>query len=477
MVSWKDMPFKVLLEVLKQCPDWTTLFSLIHTSRQLSATFDRFSLEIVESVLDATVPEEIRAILLATIRVHAGRFEYQTYEGVRWLHYAGPQAAPAASDCSTDSDDSGRVSSPVPVSPSPVLVAPPSPVPVSPSPVLVAPPSPVPVAAPTPVSVPGQYPPFPSLSSRFFSDTTSETTSEDEVFVYSKNPSEYRYGPRRPAVTLASIATPALLRQFVCLAHKIHALAHATLEHAFKLCSASLLPGREPLFRPSWTEEHRAVLSLWRLQLYYDLRHAHVRRELDWSESDLRKLESNDIDSLIDYGTALDQVLTAADFTESLMASGGKRQWTLPDPPSGAEFGWSCQLRPFPVGCIHRLKHYRGYIHCGRIVCSPPFPDDKKEEDDDDCAIPWKRSYGIDVPISESEWGDLQDESPGQLYLRTIRGHRDAHQLRWVGFAPFRRFGLAFWEAARLVELGLCPPLPTTEHRAYVEKWMSLGSF
>ncbi|KAI0904154.1 hypothetical protein F4823DRAFT_226731 [Ustulina deusta] len=119
----------------------------------------------------------------------------------------------------------------------------------------------------------------------------------------------------------APATTPEILRSFILLAHRIHALAHECIEHYIKTCMAmnpSYLD--DPTFRgynsgypllpvhlkrpkgrpyqpkdtgpPSWAEEQLVIWNLWRVQYYYDIRAAHDVGRLEWSVAEQEELLS-----------------------------------------------------------------------------------------------------------------------------------------------------------------------------------------
>ncbi len=119
----------------------------------------------------------------------------------------------------------------------------------------------------------------------------------------------------------APVTTPEILRSFILLAHRIHALAHECIEHYIKTCMAmnpSCLD--DPTFRgynsgypllpvhlkrpkgrpyqpkdtgpPSWAEEQLVIWNLWRVQYYYDIRAAHDVGRLEWSIAEQEELLS-----------------------------------------------------------------------------------------------------------------------------------------------------------------------------------------
>lgn len=66
------LPNELVVQVLASCPDFSTLWSLIRTSRTQWALFDANAWTIVESILQQAVPLPLAGILRATARAHLG---------------------------------------------------------------------------------------------------------------------------------------------------------------------------------------------------------------------------------------------------------------------------------------------------------------------------------------------------------------------------------------------------------------------
>lgn len=98
----QQLPIELLLDILKKCPDFTSLWSMVNTSPRLSSLFDNNALEIVEAVLDSAVPTPIRSLMRAVIHIRTRSFECQTWEEERNFSLAtrssqalGPATSPA----------------------------------------------------------------------------------------------------------------------------------------------------------------------------------------------------------------------------------------------------------------------------------------------------------------------------------------------------------------------------------------------
>lgn len=68
------LPTELLVEILKDCPDLSTLYSLINTSPRFSAIFDNHTTAIVEAVLK-TVHKVVRRPMDMAISIRAGEYE------------------------------------------------------------------------------------------------------------------------------------------------------------------------------------------------------------------------------------------------------------------------------------------------------------------------------------------------------------------------------------------------------------------
>lgn len=299
--------------------------------------------------------------MLAVLRIQAGCFEYHPYEGVRWLIRAGHLVAdPETPYCSAPT------------------VQPPA-------------------AAEHLETVPG------SPAESDFSDSLSDA---------SLDVSEWGTGPRQPAAKLASVASPRLLHRFVRLAHNIHVLSHTMIEQCLQTCKASQpFPWSSPdkpdqvLGHPTWTEEQRAILAIWRLQFYYELKLAQIGRRLDWRESDLRRLQSDTLDSFYRPGMALQQALTARDFVRDLKAcSAGHstQEFELPISAEGTEFMCLCQPQPFRPGCPDRLPGDRRIF--SRLPYGPRYG-------------PPSIVIGFDGTAPGTEWEDFEEDTRLEILL------------------------------------------------------------
>ncbi len=89
-----QLPNELLLDILRSCDDFTSLWSLINTSPRLSSIFQSRALEIVEALLESTVPTPIRSLMRAVVRIRTGSFECQTWEEAREFSMTG-QTSPS----------------------------------------------------------------------------------------------------------------------------------------------------------------------------------------------------------------------------------------------------------------------------------------------------------------------------------------------------------------------------------------------
>ncbi|RAH65905.1 uncharacterized protein BO66DRAFT_193341 [Aspergillus aculeatinus CBS 121060] len=74
-----SLPNEILLKILEQSPDISTLWSLVNTSARFAALFQARALETVEAVLEATVPLQSRILMRAVLSLRAGTSSCRGY--------------------------------------------------------------------------------------------------------------------------------------------------------------------------------------------------------------------------------------------------------------------------------------------------------------------------------------------------------------------------------------------------------------
>jgi hypothetical protein len=237
---------------------------------------------------------------------------------------------------------------------------------------------------------------------------------------------------------------PKSATKFPCLAQKIHTIAHSCIEHYIQKCAAmrpsSLLklggglncahnsnkeafdlaeskPFRPPITGPpSWVEEQRVILALWRTQFFLELKIAGSEGRLGWDEKDLATLKSaqlNDFSPLEYY--ELEQVLTVYEYLLELAGLAcieSLRQ--LPEPQGGARLVNECQPKP-PT----RPPREDIYHQCERWLYHMP--------------------------------------SSIKFHLFMARNYKIT-PLPDLAFRPYRKFGFALWDNKRMMDLGFSLP-------------------
>ena len=100
-----------------------------------------------------------------------------------------------------------------------------------------------------------------------------------------------------------------LLRKFVALAAKIHAIAHRCIESCLRRVTSAMGTSVETW---PWLVEQRAIISLWRMQFFFE-----VKNKLP---SYLRSYDT--VESFFNWGRFIDeQVLTMAECVNELRAT------------------------------------------------------------------------------------------------------------------------------------------------------------
>ncbi|KAL2783356.1 hypothetical protein BJX66DRAFT_318644, partial [Aspergillus keveii] len=110
---------------------------------------------------------------------------------------------------------------------------------------------------------------------------------------------------------------------------------------------------------PTWTEEHRAILSFWRALYFSELKRAKRAGQLkDWTIDDFLSVDAWGLKTHLGYGSRGYQALTACWFMWKLANPGCPEEefWNagvmrkplkLPVLPEGSEYGWwTCQPPP-----------------------------------------------------------------------------------------------------------------------------------
>jgi hypothetical protein len=95
------LPEELRIEIIKLSPDPVSLRSLVHASPAMGRVLDRYPLEIVEVVLDATVPVETRRLMGAVLKGRFSRFPASLSEAQK--------VAKTASTTATDEMRSSRL--------------------------------------------------------------------------------------------------------------------------------------------------------------------------------------------------------------------------------------------------------------------------------------------------------------------------------------------------------------------------------
>ncbi|KAI1170191.1 hypothetical protein F4777DRAFT_135040 [Nemania sp. FL0916] len=253
-------------------------------------------------------------------------------------------------------------------------------------------------------------------------------------------------------------STPEILRSFICLAHRIHVLAHECIDHYRRVCIAmnpSCLD--DPTFRgydgtlvvqtvrprgkpyqpkdtgpPSWAEEQLVLLNLWRVQYYYEIRVAHQAGRLEWPAVTPDELLSMDIAQF--YGREMsswrwEQLITIMIYMQQVKSSkqGTSRPFCLPSPSAPGRFDWPCSPEPL-----------------------------------------------ID-PLDEQA-SRLDFRSDAFIFMSLMSNDLKGSPL--FGFRPsnFRKFGFVLWERRRMVDLGLLSPKTRLPDFTYYFKWVSILS-
>ncbi|KAJ3568383.1 hypothetical protein NPX13_g6440 [Xylaria arbuscula] len=281
---------------------------------------------------------------------------------------------------------------------------------------------------------------------------------------------------------------PEALRGFVCLAHKLHVLAHEYLEDCLRECMAirplsvddqtlmdclvSDQPKRYYDFTrhrgkpyqpkdtgpPSWTEEQLVILNLWQLQYYIDLRKALAAGRLEWSESCCEEFREMDIWSFYEIDDQeeashlfrQEQIMTILEY---LLKKESIEQ-DMPGPRSPPY-----PTTRFNLGCTPEQR--------------PRRRDPKSLEFG--AASPGHLEFYQRVPLHSMR----PTIHPAQDTWRFSKNMaQDNINPIMAGRGPecFRRFGFCLWDKTRMIDWGLLPPRPLLkeERLKYYIRWRSL---
>ncbi|KAE8312576.1 hypothetical protein BDV41DRAFT_538817 [Aspergillus transmontanensis] len=75
-----QLPAELLYEIFQRCPDVSALWSLLNTSSRMSAVFDARASEIVDAVLNLTVPVQTRLYMRQFLLLRTGIHSYSSFE-------------------------------------------------------------------------------------------------------------------------------------------------------------------------------------------------------------------------------------------------------------------------------------------------------------------------------------------------------------------------------------------------------------
>ncbi|KAB8229454.1 uncharacterized protein BDW43DRAFT_288045 [Aspergillus alliaceus] len=78
-----QLPAELLYEVFQRCPDFSALWSLLNTSSRILAVFNTRAPEIVNAVLNSTVPVQTRVHMRQVLAIRTGTYSYSSYVQAR----------------------------------------------------------------------------------------------------------------------------------------------------------------------------------------------------------------------------------------------------------------------------------------------------------------------------------------------------------------------------------------------------------
>lgn len=262
---------------------------------------------------------------------------------------------------------------------------------------------------------------------------------------------------------------PQLLREFVQLAHNIHAVAHACLDFYLKrlkylkpqrisdtdvenherrlsvLYSEHPLPGQpfQPNLDfgpPTYLEEQRAVRLLWQYQVFLDVKAAGRRQALaHWSERDHNILALPIVSRLIRSIYERYQIDPVFEFVNEI--TGGRSG----QPKNALNNLEKALLQEKALAHFLRCPPVSIYSRSYYLPCFPR-PDLLVENFP---AI--GRLVNINTTIKESPGG-------WQFYFNMVANRQNSSPLKMGLFKPWSKFGFEFWDDDRMVDLGFLPP-------------------
>lgn len=285
-------------------------------------------------------------------------------------------------------------------------------------------------------------------------------TGVDEVCEYATERKQLKSFPHQQM-------SPQVLREFVQLAHNIHAVAHACLDFYLEklkylkpqripdidvenrermlsvLYSEHPLPGQpfQPNLDfgpPTYLEEQRTVRQLWQFQAFLDLKAAGRTHALaHWPERDHNILAKPIVVRLIFTVYEKYQIEPVFEFVNEMTVGQSSQPENAPNNPEKGllrEEALAHFLRCPPVSIYNRGYH---------LSCSPK-PGPILEE-------VLERLVDIDTKIKESPGG-------WRFYFNMIANRRDSSPLKGGLFKPWSKFGFEFWDDDRMVDLGFLEP-------------------
>jgi hypothetical protein len=398
--GWDKLPNELLLTILKQSPDISTLWSLSNTSVRVAALFRKYALETLEAVLEATVPLQARILMRAVLALRAGT-PCRSYLGA--MDY---------------------------------LVE--------------------------------KWEPWPVV-----------------------------------------VASADVVRDFVRFAHQVPRLAHACLESCLQRClSRPLLARRQysAAFRqPTWTEEQRTVLALWRHLWLQLLKQAGRQGQLpEWPAEDLRRLDAvGPFEQPLNV-SAIYQLRTVIDFlTAHAAAASGPA--TSPDSllqqvviPASLRWNGLCAPAPYPAALSQATTGLDPT--CLPDATALALHGEPADQDRDAAALvaelatatatsapppedacrPWPpgykfrpvRDYGRRAP--GREWCDLDAEPLGWQFWSSMIHNPRAGRGKYLAPKAYCPYGLVLWEEQRMTAMGLWAPQGEPEE--YYPRWYALLS-
>ncbi|KAE8150196.1 hypothetical protein BDV25DRAFT_154794 [Aspergillus avenaceus] len=437
-----QLPVELLFEIFLQCPDLSSLWSLLNTSSRMRAAFNSKASDIVDSVLNLTVPVQSRLYMRQVLVLCTGLHSYSNLEEVL----------------------------------------------------------------------------------------------DDKLLL-----------------TERIVATPAQLRRFVALCHRVHVLAHLCIDKSLQRCLDSPLGQKEysiDFKQPTWTEEQRSILSFWRVLYVNELKLTGLEGRLDWCPYELKRLQNYSFDELFLLYTPKFQTRTAlrfireliirSDSEEDIAIGGVQRPFNLPGLPEGTEFGWKCQSPPSP-SAVNQGWHPADPVPEGRLSGVIPRPHseqmavffdyesqsesesnieqinedsegDGSETDESERHHPQIRricrlrdpSPGepratvrivphppkdpdiippVSLPIQHfgqvpngEEWRKLHGEVLGVQFWHHARADYTTGPIRFIRPVAYIKYGFAIWEEQRMIDMGLWSPRALIDASDYLKIWYSFLS-